>query len=179
MKITLLTASLFSFMTVSIMAQTNLVANAPTNAPADFNKIDITLSSAGTSYGNQNESGFDFSVSIDPIEQLPSLWFGVSQSLYWAPQMAASTDVDVAWNFAITDKIYILPGWSVGDVYGGNIDNLIRTGPEVYIQYYINDTVYLYGGVNYDLVTKQANQGWSSSGSNNGWRWSIGIGIEL
>ena len=152
-----------------------------TNADSkDYNKIDLTLSSAGTSYNGQNEVGLDVSVSIDPFKDLPQLWVGVSQSLYWTPALAASTDIDAIWNIAVTDKIYLNPAWSVGDVYGASdIQNVIRTGPELYIQYYTSDNAYIYAGVNYDLLTKTSDQGWQTSSSNNGWRWSIGIGLEF
>jgi predicted porin len=152
----------------------------PTNDTPEYGKIDITVGSAGSSYGGVNQAGVDLSVSIDPFEKLPELWVGVSQSLYWSPAFGGSTDVDADWNVSITDKICVLGGWSAGDVYGAGANNLFRTGPEVIAQYYFSDDVYLYGAVNYDLLTLQNGQGWqTSSTSNNGIRWSIGFGIEL
>jgi hypothetical protein len=147
----------------------------------DYNKVDLTLSSAGTSYGGHNEVGVDVSLSIDPFKQLPSLWVGVSQSLYWQPAFQGSTDVDADWVFDIyKEKLYLNPGWSIGDVYGANSYNLIRTGPEVELQYYVSDDVYLYGCVNYDLLTKDSHGGWQTDNrDNNGWRWSIGLGWEF
>jgi len=188
MKKYIVTIALFALASIGFnqanAAETNTVANSSitqTNESPEFNKIDLTLSSAGTSYGGQNEVGIDVSVSIDPFQKLPELWVGVSQSLYWQPAFAASTDIDADWNFNITDKICVLGGWSIGDVYGASdVDNLIRTGPEVIVQYYVDDHAYLFGGVNYDLLTKQGGQGWQTSNSNNnGFRWSIGIGLEF
>ena len=188
--------ALFAAAVVGLGAQsTNTTSDVNTNITApkltlegtnsadakDYNKIDLTLSSAGTSYGGHNEVGIDVSVSIDPFKKLPELWVGVSQSLYWQPALAASTDIDAAWNFNITDKICVLGGWSIGDVYGASgVDNLIRTGPEVIAQYYVSDNAYFYGAANYDLLTQQSGQGWQTSNSNNnGWRWSFGIGLEF
>src|SRR5271157_1396705 len=59
--------------------------SSATDTNKDYDKVDLTLSSAGTSYGGHNEVGVDISLSIDPFKQLPSLWVGVSQSLYWQP----------------------------------------------------------------------------------------------
>ena len=150
-----------------------------TNAAPEFGKYDITFASAGSHYGSQNQIGIDLSVSTDPFEKLPELWVGVSQSLYWTPTFGGSTDVDADWNVSITDKLCVQGGWSVGDVYGAGLENLIRTGPEVIVQYYLSDDVYLYGAGNYDLLTKQGSNGWQTSNDNCGLRFSAGIGMEF
>ena len=190
MKSYILTLALTALMVVSINAQTNSVVSTnnttsvtsitQTNEVTDFGKYDITFSSAGGSYGGNTQGGIDVSVSSNPFEQLSSLWFGVSQSVYWAPSFGGATDIDADWNVSITDKICVLGGWSAGDVYGAGVDNLIRTGPEAIVQYYFDDHVYAYGQVNYDLLTQQSGQGWQTSNSNNnGWRWSVGFGVEF
>ena len=176
-------------------AQTNTVNNDDTNAiktpkltlegtnsadAKDYNKIDLTLSSAGTSYGGHNEVGVDVSLSIDPLKDLPDLWVGISQSLYWQPKFAGSTDIDGDWNVHIYKQVYLQGGWSFGDVYGSDSFNLLRTGPEAILQYYVSDDVYFYGCVNYDLLTKDSHGGWQTDNrDNNGWRWSIGLGWEF
>ena len=182
--IALFALAAIGFNQASAAASTNTVSDSSitqTNETPEFNKIDLTFGSAGTSYGGHNEVGIDVSVSIDPFQKLPELWVGVSQSLYWQPAFAASTDIDAAWNFNITDKICVLGGWSIGDVYGAaDINNLIRTGPEAIAQYYVSDNAYFYGAVNYDLLTQQSGQSWQTSNSNNnGFRWSFGIGLEF
>ena len=155
--------------------------SSTTDTNKDYDKIDLTLGSAGTSYGGHNEVGVDVSLSIDPFKQLPSLWVGVSQSLYWQPAFQGSTDIDADWSIDIyKEKLYLNPGWSIGDVYGASSYNLVRTGPEVTLQYYVSDDVYLYGSANYDLLTKDSHSGWQTSNrDNNGWRWSIGLGWEF
>ncbi len=163
--------------TNTVTADTNILAS--TNSTPDFGKYDITFSSAGSHYGSQNQFGVDFSVSTDPFESLPSLWVGVSQSLYWTPSFGGSTDLDADWNVSITDKICVQFGWSAGDVYGAGTENLIRTGPEFIAQYYFTDSIYLFGAVNYDLLTKQGGDNWQTSGDNNGVRESFGFGIEF
>jgi hypothetical protein len=192
MKKYIVTIALFALTVIglNVQAQTNHLGQhnkvsadsliTQTNEAPEFNKIDLTFGSAGTSYGGHNEVGIDVSVSIDPFQKLPELWVGVSQSLYWQPTFAASTDIDAAWNFNITDKICVLAGWSIGDIYGASdIDNLIRTGPEVIAQYYVSDDAYFFGAVNYDLVTKNSSSGWQTDSENNGWRFSAGIGLEF
>lgn len=162
---------------------TSTQAAIETNAPAkDYDKFDLTISSAGTSYGGKNEVGVDVSASIDPLfKTIPSLWVGVSQSLYWQPTFAGSTDIDIDWSINIYKQLlYLNPGWSVGKVYGANTSiDLWRTGPEVTLQYYVCDNAYIYVGVNYDLITKELGDGWQTSGNNDGWRWGIGIGLEF
>ena len=186
--------ALFAAAVVGLGAQsTNTTSDVNTNITApkltlegtnsadakDYNKIDLTLSSAGTSYGGHNEVGVDFSLSIDPFEKLPDLWVGVSQSLYWQPKFAGSTDIDADWNVHIYKQIYLQGGWSIGNVYGPETYDLWRTGPEAILQYYVSDDVYLYGCVNYDLLTKDSHSGWQTDSENNGWRWSIGLGWEF
>jgi len=173
----IVTVTNYVTITNTVSADTNELTS--TNSAPDFGKYDITFGSAGSSYAGENQAGVDFSVSTDPFEKLPNLWVGVSQSLYWAPSFGGSTDVDADWNFSITDNICVQGGWSLGDVYGAGVDNLIRTGPEFIAQYYMSNDTYIYGAVNYDLLTKQSGQGWQSNSDNNGWRWSLGIGVEF
>ena len=146
-----------------------------TNLPADYNKIDLTLGGAGTSFHGQNEFGLDASFSIDPFQKLPSLWVGASQSVYWQPSILASTDIDADWNTQIYKNLYINSGWSAGSIYGKGGPGY-RTGPEAIFQYYTTDNSYIYFGVNYDLITNQQTDSNNSSGD--GWRYSFGIGIE-
>jgi hypothetical protein len=169
-----------NYVTITNVVTVSDVALTATNTAPEFGKYDITFSSAGSHYGGQNQVGIDFSVSSNPFQSVPSLWVGVSQSVYWAPTFGGSTDLGIDWNVNITDKICVLWGWSVGDVYGAGVENLIRTGPEVIAQYYMSDDVFLYGAVNYDLLTHQGSTGWTTSNSdNNGIRWSLGIGCEF
>lgn len=151
-----------------------------TNEETDFGKYDITFSSAGSSYGGNNQVGIDFSVSTDPFKKFPDIWVGVSQSLYWAPSFGGSTDVDIDWNYNVYGNFCVQGGWSAGDVYGAGLENLIRTGPEFIAQYYLSNDTYLYGAINYDLLTKQSSGKWTTSNSdNNGVRWSLGFGVEF
>lgn len=174
------TVTVTNYVTITNTVSADANALTATNAAPDFGKYDITFASAGSHYGSQNQVGVDVSVSTDPFESLSSLWVGVSQSLYWSPSFGGSTDVDADWNISITDKFCVQGGWSVGDVYGAGLENLIRTGPEFIAQYYMSDDVYLYGAVNYDLLTQQGSGGWqTSNSSNNGVRWSLGIGCEF
>lgn len=146
----------------------------------DFGKYDLTFSSAGSRYGHHTQQGVDVSLSTDPFEKLPSLWVGISQSLYWTPKFGGSTDIDADWNIHVYGNLYVQGGWSVGDIYGAGIQNVFRTGPEFIVQYYMADDVYLYGAGNYDLLTRQSSTGWTlSNADNNGWRWSLGIGWEF
>lgn len=178
------TVTVTNYVTVTItntVSSTNAVALTSTNVDStDFGKYDITFSSAGSRYGGHTQQGIDFSISTDPFEKLPDLWVGMSQSLYWAPKFGGSTDLDADWNFHVVGNLYAQGGWSVGDIYGAGVQNLIRTGPEFIGQYYLSTDTYLYAALNYDLLTKQSGQGWTTSSSeNNGWRWSLGLGVEF
>ena len=169
-----------NYVTITNTVTANAAALTSTNSGPDFGKYDITFSSAGSSYGGNHQVGVDFSVSSNPFEKLPNLWAGVSQSLYWAPSFGGSTDVDADWNYNVYGNFYVQGGWSVGDVYGAGLENLIRTGPEFIAQYYLSNDTYLYGAINYDLLVKQGGGGWTTSNSdNNGVRWSLGLGVEF
>jgi len=176
------TVTVTNYVTITnvVPADVNTSAVSQTNDAPDFNKIDITLGSAGSSYGGTTQAGVDFSVSIDPFENLSSLWVGVSQSVYWAPSFGGSTDVDVDWNISVYGNFYVQPGWSIGDVYGAGVNNLVRTGPELIVQYYLSNDVYVYGQVNYDALTKGSGEGWQTSNTkDDGWRWAVGLGYEF
>jgi hypothetical protein len=162
---------LIALFTASVLAaDTNTIATVATNAAPDYDKVDITLSGSGTTIHGQSEFGLDVSASINPIAQASDLWFGVSQSLYWQPKFAGSTDVDADWSIHVYGQVYALPGWSVGGVYDGQGGNFVRTGPEIIGQYYMGDDVYAFGQVNYDFVTDNGERGW---------RYALGIGWEF
>jgi hypothetical protein len=156
----------------------NADATTTTNSDAiSYNKVDLTVSQQGTAYNHNRSFGLDVSLSIDPFASVPSLWVGVSQSVYWQPAFAASTDVDADWVFNVHGNWYVNPGWSIGEVYGANTPRLTRTGPEVEVQYYFNDNWFIAFNANYDLVTEQDGR-WASSGDTVGLRESIGFGFE-
>lgn len=156
---------------VSTTDSTNAVVAATNTAP-EFNNVDLTFGAAGTTIKGNTDVGVDVSVSIDPFKQAPDLWVGVSQSLYWQPVFAGSTDFDADWIFQVHGNLYVNTGWSVGNVYGQGSD-FYRTGPEVIFQYYTSDNAYLYAGVNYDII-------WGGDDTDSdGFRYSAGIGLEF
>jgi hypothetical protein len=106
---------------------------------------------------------------VTPLSSARNLWFGVAQSVGWTPQVAGSTDLDANWNIHIYGNLYALPGWSVGTVYQANSAAVFRTSPELQVQYYLGDDVFLIGQGNYDLVSR----------GDNAFRWSLGIGWEF
>ena len=66
------------------------------------------------------------------------------------------------------------------DLLGVTRDLFLKGSPEFIAQYYLSNDLYIYGAVNYDLLTKQGSGGWNTSNDdNNDWRWSIGIGAEF
>jgi hypothetical protein len=174
---------------ITTLAETNtnhtpIILSPPTLSETnvgsvDYNKIDITFGGAGTSYNNHNTVGFDTSFSIDPFKQVPSIWVGASQSIYWQPLFGGATDIDADWNQQIWRNLYFNGGWSIGNVYGAGVSDLWRTGPEILLQWYFNDHTYSYAGANYDLFTQESGKSWRTSGSDNGVRWQAGIGLEF
>lgn len=146
------------------------VIASPTNDVAkDYDHVDLTFGASGTTIAGHSELGIDVSASVNPFAAVPSLWVGGSQSLYWEPAFAGSTDLDADWSQQIYKQLYINPGWSVGNVYAVGSQDFWRTGPEVTFQYYTSDDAYLYSGMNWDFVTS----------GKPGLRWSFGIGIEF
>jgi hypothetical protein len=134
----------------------------------DVTKYDLTLGADGTTIRGHTEGGFDVSISADPIKSARALWVGASQSLYWQPKLAGSTDVDADWVMHIkSSNLYAEPGWSAGNVYGDG--DFWRTGPEFIAQYYISDDSYIAANLNYDFVSK----------GSGGFRYSLGIGFEF
>ncbi len=144
------------------MAQTN-------SATKDFGGYELTFGAAGETIHNQSEFGFDVSVSTNPLKNAPEIWFGIVQGAYWGTAFAGSTDLFVDYSFPVyKEVIYLNPGWSVGSVYSKD-DAIVRTGPELTIQFYTSGNAFFYAGANYDIVNK----------GQNGVRYSFGIGVSF
>ncbi len=150
-----------------VNAQTNSnVIN--TNTPVEKGQsYEITFGGAGSNINGQNEVGADFSLSTNPFKDLPNLWVGVAQEVYWTPSVGGSTDVNLNWSTHLYKELYINTGWSAGLEYSQNNVNL-RTGPEVTFEYYVGENAFIYSGVNYDI-----GQDYS------GFRYSFGLGITF
>jgi len=110
-------------------------------------------------------------LATDPFKSLPKLWVGISQSLYWQPTLAGSTDIDIVWVFNAYKQLYVQPGWSVGDVYSKTSPNFLRTGPEFTLQYYWTDHFYTSSGVNYDITKNAKNDGFRFTIIEFGWEF--------
>lgn len=174
-----------------ILSASFLSANADTNSVSKTNVVNVpvvstnsidgkaygsyelTLGGSGTSINGKHAFGVDLSLSTNPFKKYPQIWPGVSQSLYWEPKLAGSTDVFVDWSQNIWRKrIYANFGWSGGALYGDYEKNPIwRTGPEFSIQYYTSGNAFIYTGVNYDLFESNKQEG--------GFRYNFGIGITF
>jgi hypothetical protein len=154
-----------------IIALTVFAATAQTNDSSgkEFGGYELTFGGAGTTINNQSEFGFDVSLSTNPFEKLPQIWVGIVQGTYWEPIFGGSTDIFADWSIPIyKEKVYINPGWSVGSVYSKE-DAIIRTGPELTLQYYTSGNAFFYAGANYDMVSKGKNEV----------RYSFGIGVSF
>ena len=128
---------------------------------------EFTLGGGGITVNDETEFGLDFSVSTNPFK-LP-IWVGFVQGLAWEPDIAGSTDVFADWSVPLyKDIVFLNVGWSGGIVYDEN-DSVFRTGPEATLQWYVTESTYLYGGVNYDA--------WRESGDNE-FRYGFGIGLS-
>jgi hypothetical protein len=149
----------------------NLLPPVTNTVTSDVTKHDITISAGGLVLpsNGQSETALDFSFSLNPFSTVRNLWLGVAQSVAWSPQFAGSTDLDANWCIHIVGNLYTLPGWSVGTVYQANSSVLWRTSPELQLQYYLSDDVFIIGQVNYDIVSRDENDV----------RWSIGLGWEF
>lgn len=149
--------------------ETSLVSTNDAGKSTPFS-VEITLGGSGLNIDGESSFGMDFSVSTNPFEQLPNLWTGVAQGLYWEPTFAGSTDIFVDWSTHLFYELYVNTGWSVGGVYNETSVNW-RTGPEVTFQYYIGDNAFIYAGANYDL--------WLDNNDENGFRYGFGVGLTF
>jgi hypothetical protein len=143
---------------------------ASTNLTVDSTKYDIALGGSGyvTSRGKDSSQGINASFSLDPFKAVRPLWFGISQSAAFRP-FTGETDADADWVINLYNQTYFInPGWSAGIAYGSG-KPILKTGPEVQLQYYVSDTAFFYADANYNLQNHQQSN----------WTWGIGIGIEL
>lgn len=171
-----LTIVLLMLTLVMVNAQTNVLntntVSLSTNVVSEakeYGGYEITLGGSGSTVKNKSEGGLDFTLSSNPFKKAPQVWIGVAQSVYFAPSFSGSTDLYSDWNTQLTDKLYLNTGWSGGFVYDTKDASLLRTGPEVSLEYYTSDNSFIYVGANYDMVTK----------GSSGLRYSFGIGLAF
>lgn len=170
MKKTLL--ALIAMIVIATSQASTNIAIQSVEAPAGKSEaftFEFTLGGGGIEIGGVTEFGIDLSIAVNPIEQLPSLWFGIAQGAACDPRFFGSTDLNVNWSWHLYDQLYLNTGWSGGAEYSEDTQAAWRTGPETTLQYYIGDSAFIYAGCNYDLNKK----------ADDGWRYSFGIGITF
>jgi len=188
MKKYILSLVLLIALVFSVNAQTNTVSTnaiavptlSLTNAP-DTGKAsgswELTLGGGGETLNGESYFGLDFSIGTNPFEKRPEVWITLSQSLYWEPSFAGSTDIGVDWCWNVLPKVFndslnLNTGWSGGALYDNQGSDVVwRTGPEATLQYYTSDNAFIYAGVNYDVFRSDKNEG--------GFRYSFGIGLSF
>jgi hypothetical protein len=156
----------------AIVLTIGLTSNAQTNLvdSKEFGGYEFTLSGGGVTIDGESEYGLDFSLSTNPLEFAPNIWFGVAQGLYFEPDFAGSTDVFVDYNIHLYGELYVNVGWFGGVVYDG-YDHFYRTGPELTLQYYTSDNAFIFAGVNYDIDI--------NNDQVSGFRYGIGLGLSF
>lgn len=163
---------MLSLLALSVATTSLSATPEPAESKSDTGTYEITLGGGGSSADSGYDVGLDLSVSTNPLEALPSLWFGVVQGVYWEPDLSGSTDINANWSWHLWRDLYANTGWSVGVTYangeGNGADVDYRTGPELTFQYYVNDGAFVYAGANYDI---------GMGGAENGFRWGFGIGL--
>jgi hypothetical protein len=156
-----------------VYTNTQVFPNHPLAAEVATGKesgqYELTLGGSGITIKDESSYGLDFSLSTNPFKKLPEVWIGMAQGIAWEPKFSGATDLfsDYSWHIW-NDTIYLNTGWSVGVVYDAS-DLIGRTGPEVYLQYYLSDNAFIYTGANYDFVSK----------GDNSLRFSVGIGFSF
>jgi hypothetical protein len=137
---------------------------------------ELTFGGGGETVSGENYFGLDFSLSTNPFKSLPEVWVGLSQSIYWEPNLAGSTDLFVDWSQSILpskldDSLYLNVGWSGGALYEEMGSPAWRAGPEVTVQFYTSDNSFIFAGTNYDV--------YRSDGEEGEFRYSFGIGLSF
>ena len=168
MKKTILTIAV-ALLGFVALANTNTLTTVPEEK--EYGKWEMTLGGGGDVNPKTGDSvfGADVSLAHNPLQSLPSLWFGVNQSLYWEPEFAGSTDLYSEWAWHLYGDLYVNTGWSVGALYDKSFDNstIWRTGPQVEFEYYLSDSTFLVTSLNYDFPSR----------GDSDFRYSFGIGF--
>jgi hypothetical protein len=159
---------------------TNSTSLSLSNAPAEKTSWPMELTLGGSGVTNprngDTEFGLSFSFSVQPLKQ--PIWFGISQDLGWSPSLEGATDLDAAWSWKLVqDKLYLNTGWSVGVMYDRESIGW-RTGPELSLEYYTKGNAFIIAGVNYDLMTHTASDGWQTA-KDSPLRYFFGVGIAF
>ncbi len=164
----------------AIAVNTSDISLSLTNGPAEKTSwpMEVTLSGSGVTNPKTRETEFGLSASfsVQPLKQ--PIWFGISQDLGWFPTLEGATDLDATWSWKLVqDKLYLNTGWSVGVTYDRHSIGW-RSGPEASLEYYTKGNAFIIAGINYDLFTHSASEGWQTA-SGNSFRYFLGIGIAF
>ena len=171
----------------SAIAQTNTqsVPTVVTNAVADDDSkpwtVELTLGGGSivVPKTGEAETSLDFSIEVNPFKKLPNVWVGFQQSVAWTPTFAGSTDLIGEYSWHIYKNLWLNTGWTVGAVYDNESSPAWRTGPEATAQFYIGNSAFIYGGVNYDLVQWGQNIDKALANGENPFRFAWGIGTTF
>lgn len=140
--------------------------------------MELTLGGGGLVVPSNGHSEFDAAVSLSVQPFSKPIWFGISQELGWSPSLAGATDLDAAWAWAVyKDKVYLNTGWSVGATYDSHSIEW-RSGPEIELEFYTSGNAFVFAGLNYDLFTHNAIDGWVVA-RQNALRYDLGVGIAF
>jgi len=168
-KLTLLIIGLSCLLSVNAQTTNFALATELESSGKQAGGVEFTLGGSGTEIKGESLFGLDLSLSVNPFKARPEIWLGVAQGLFWEPSFAGNTDLFADWSWHIwNDTIYLNTGWSGGIMYSDD-DEIWRTGPEAYLQYYTSDNAFIYAGLNWD---------WVSEGDD-GLRYSFGIGLSF
>lgn len=163
-------AAVLLAISVSAMAaeqvDTNLLvpAVASTN---DVTKFDLEMGGSGNLV-RSGAGGIAASLYANPFKAARPLWVGVSQSVNYGPA-TGETDLGAQWSFNVWNETWFAnPGWQIGYRYGSGTRSF-TTGPQFELQWYYNDSTYLYGSAGLSLAARGQGTGW----------YVVGVGLEF
>lgn len=143
---------------------------------------EITLSGAGSSDKDFNNSGFAFQGSWGEYLSESSLWgirqsVGIRDSEGESTRFDGSTRVFYDYHFG-TGNTRPFVGASLGGVYGDGVDDSFMAGPEIGLKHWVKDDVFITGMMEYQFLFKSGSDA-RDRYDNGAIFYSVGVGYNF
>jgi hypothetical protein len=148
----------------------------------DQGTFELTLSGSGASNRDVNSGNFAVQASIgyfviNQLEILGRQTINYNDPDIGGTSVSASSAVAVDYHFDL-DRFQPFVGAAIGYAYGRNTNETGFAGPEAGLKYFVNNTTFLYGLVQYQFFFKNGDQ-LTVNFDNGSFLYAIGIGFTF
>ena len=146
-----------------------------------FRSWELTLGGSGASDNDFVDNAFSFSGSLGYF-MTKDFEVALRQTLSivdtpGGDDWAASTAVAIDYHFDL-DAWQPFIGWQIGYLYGDAVRDTWTTGPEVGLKYFVNQSTFVFGMVQYDILFRSADD-LEDNWDDGRWVYSLGLGVQF